>query len=210
MSANRSQPAGSPTLGRPGRKRSEDSRQAILAATAEIVAESGYRTLSIERIAQRSGTGKQTIYRWWPSKADVVMEALATKADLHIPVPDTGNLADDLRAVLRSTFTMARAPQVADLLRGLMTEAQLDATFADRFRSDFLQRRRRVLGVILKRGADRRELRSGVSVRTATDIVFGTMWYRILAVPGPLNNVLAGELAQLLAVTSKPAGGRAP
>jgi AcrR family transcriptional regulator len=62
---------------RPGRKRSEESRLAILAAAFELIAEVGYAGLTIEGIAARSGTGKQTIYRWWPSKADVLMDAIA-------------------------------------------------------------------------------------------------------------------------------------
>jgi AcrR family transcriptional regulator len=184
---------------RPGRKRSEDSRRAILAAATDILSDAGYAALSIEKIAQRSGTSKQTIYRWWPSKADVVMEALAAKADLHIPLPDLGSLAADLREVLQTSFTLARVPQVGDLLRVLMAEAQLDPAFAQRFRSDFLLRRRHALAVILDRAAARHELPDGVTVETATDVVFGVLWYRLLAIPAPLDDTLADELVHLLA-----------
>src|SRR5919204_4956149 len=93
---------------RPGRKRSEESRQAILAAAAELTSEVGYAGLTIEGIAARSGTGKQTVYRWWPSKADVLLEALATRADLDVPVSDQGSYAADLRAFLEASFALAR------------------------------------------------------------------------------------------------------
>jgi AcrR family transcriptional regulator len=184
---------------RPGRKRSEISRQAILAAAAELVMEVGYGALTIEKIAHRSGTGKQTIYRWWPSKADVVMEALATKADLDIAVPDSGSLEADLRIALRGGFALARVPEVTELLRALMAEAQIDPAFAERFRAEFLHRRRRTLRVVLGRADDRGELPPGVPVETLIDVLLGTLWYRVLAIPGPLDDTLADELVTLIA-----------
>jgi AcrR family transcriptional regulator len=184
---------------RPGRKRSEDSRQAILAAAAELVMEVGYGALTIEKIAQRSGTGKQTIYRWWPSKADVVMEALATKSDIDIEVPDLGGLEADLRAALQEGFALARVPAVTELLRVLMAEAQIDRAFAERFRAEFLHRRRRMLRVVLGRAAERGELPPGVPAETLIDVVLGTLWYRVLAIPGPLDDTLADELVRLIA-----------
>lgn len=184
---------------RPGRKRSEHSRQAILAAAAELVLEVGYGALTIEKIAQRSGTGKQTIYRWWPSKADVVMEALATKADMDIAIPDLGSLETELRTALREGFALARVPAVTELLRALMAEAQIDPAFADRFRAEFLHRRRRMLRVILGRAAERGELPPGVPVETLIDVVLGTLWYRVLAIPEPLDDTLADELVSLIA-----------
>ena len=79
-----------------------------------------------------------------------------------------------------------------------MAEAQLDPAFAERFRSDFLLRRRRALAVILDRAAARHELPEGVTVDTATDVVFGVLWYRLLAIPAPLDNTLVDELVDLL------------
>src|SRR6201994_246 len=114
---------------RPGRRRSEDSRNAILQAATDLVVEQGYAAVSIEKIAQRAGVGKQTIYRWWPSKGDVLMEALAGKADLLVPLPDEGSWAADLRRMLEATYTLGNAPQIADLLRALMVEVLLDPAF---------------------------------------------------------------------------------
>ncbi|WP_290060646.1 TetR/AcrR family transcriptional regulator, partial [Amycolatopsis solani] len=140
---------------RPGRKRSEQSRLAILAATLDLVAEAGYGTLTVEGIAARSGVGKQTIYRWWPSKADVLLDALATKADLQIPIPDEGSFRADLERFLGSTFELGEKEQVAETLRALMAQAQLDPEFGKRFREDFLNRRREALGTIVDRARAR-------------------------------------------------------
>src|SRR5271163_436655 len=183
---------------RPGRKRSQASRQAILAATLELVGELGYGGLTIERIAARSGAGKQTIYRWWPSKADVLLDALATKADLHVPVPDEGSYAADLRAFLAASFALGRKGPVVEVLRALMAEAQVDPEFGERFRTGFLQRRRDALAVILDRAQERGDLPSGISPGTVCDTVFGTLWYRVLATHQPLDKRLIEELVSAL------------
>ncbi len=183
---------------RPGRKRSEESRLAILAAAIGLVGDVGYGDLTIEGIAARSGTGKQTIYRWWPSKADVLLDALATKADIAIPVPDTGDYAADLRAFLDATFTVGRDRRVVDVLRALMAQAQIDSAFYDRFRTAVLLRRRDAPGAILERGAKRGELPDGLSPSTAADIVFGVIWYRMLTMPEPADPALLDELVAVL------------
>ncbi|MFI5610501.1 TetR/AcrR family transcriptional regulator [Amycolatopsis sp. NPDC051903] len=188
-----------PVRNRPGRKRSAASRDAILAATLELIAEVGYAGLTIEGIAARSGAGKQTVYRWWPSKADVLLEALATKADVIVPVPDRGSLVADLREFLVDTFALGAKQPVGDTLRALMAQAQVDPAFGDRFREDFLLRRREVLGRLIDRAGDRGELPAGVSRETLIDVVFGTLWYRLLATRAPLGPELADELVALIA-----------
>ena len=184
---------------RPGRKRSEESRQAILAAAAELVGEVGYAGLSIEGIATRSGTGKQTVYRWWPSKADVLLEALATKAELHIPIPDEGGYRADLRAFLAASFALGRNAQVIELLRALMAEAQINPAFGERFRAGFLQRRRDALAVILDRARARGDLPAVPRPGTVADLVFGLIWYRVLATRRPVDDSLIEELVTVLA-----------
>lgn len=195
---------------RPGRKRSEESRLAILTAAFELIGEVGYAGLTIEGIAARSGAGKQTIYRWWPSKADVLLDALATKADLYVPIPDEGSYAADLRAFLHASFALGRRPQVADMLRALMAETQIDPEFGRRFRAAFLQHRRDALGIILDRAQARGELPPGLSPGTITDIVFGTLWYRLLATRQPLDDGLVEELTTTLAVPRSVPAAPAP
>jgi AcrR family transcriptional regulator len=184
---------------RPGRKRSEQSRLSILTATLELVAEAGYGGLTVEGIAARSGVGKQTIYRWWPSKADVLLDALAMNADLRIPIPDEGSFRADLAHFLGSTFELGQKSQVADTLRALMAQAQIDPEFGKRFREDFLFRRRDALGEVVDRARERGELPPGVNPGTMIDVVFGTLWYRLLATREPVGRGLAGELVALLA-----------
>jgi AcrR family transcriptional regulator len=195
---------------RRGRRRSQGSRQAILAAALALTAEAGYAGLTVDGIAARAGTGKQTIYRWWPSKDDVLLEALAAKADLDIPVPDEGSYQADLRAFLDASFALGRRRQVGDVLRALMARAQIDEGFGQRFRAGFLQRRRDALAVILDRAQARGELPVGLPPGTITDIVFGVIWYRLLATGRQLDDQLAGELATTLAGPQASASSPAP
>ena len=182
----------------PGRPRSETSRQAILRATLDLVAENGYANATIDGIAARAEVGKQTIYRWWPTKADVVLEAVATKADLRIPTTDHGSYAHDLRTFLDASYLMASDPQIADLLRALMAEAQINPEFGERFRTAFLQRRRQAFAVITDRASQRGDLPARPDPGTAADIVFGTIWYRILATGQPFDDQLIDDLVAML------------
>jgi AcrR family transcriptional regulator len=183
---------------KPGRKRSEESRLAILAATMDLVGEVGYAGLTMEGIAARSGAGKPTIYRWWPSKADVLLDALALKADLHVPIPDEGSYPADLRAFLTASFRLGADRRITDVLRALMAHAQIDDEFGDRFRASFLQRRRDALGIILDRAHARGDLPPTLSPGTAADIVFGVIWYRMLATRQPADQALTDDLVATL------------
>jgi AcrR family transcriptional regulator len=183
----------------PGRPRSETSRQAILMAALELAADTGYAGLTIEGIAARAGVGKQTIYRWWPSKADVLLEALPAIADMQVPVRDHGSYRADLRAFLQASYELSdRYPQIPGLLRALMAEAQLNREFGARFRSSFLDRRREALAVITNRARERGDLPDRPAPGTVSDIVFGIIWYRVLATHQPLGADLVDDLTSIL------------
>ncbi|MDX6505243.1 MAG: hypothetical protein QOE29_2368, partial [Gaiellaceae bacterium] len=141
----------------PGRPRSEQARRAVLDATVRLIDESGYGRLTIDAIARSAGVSRQTVYRWWPAKAEIVLEVLNDAATAIAPAPDTGSLETDLRTLLRRTIAGASGRN-ARMLAALMAEAQLDEAFAESFRSDFLARRRRVLRDALERGRTRGEI----------------------------------------------------
>jgi AcrR family transcriptional regulator len=165
-----------------------------------LTADVGYAGLTVDGIAARAGTGKQTIYRWWPSKDDVLLEALADRAALDVVVPDQGSYRADLHAFLIASFTLSRLPEVPDILRALMARAQIDEEFGQRFRASFLQRRRDALAVIVDRAQVRGDLPLRLARDTVADVVFGVIWYRLLASREPLGDEMAGEIASTLAV----------
>jgi AcrR family transcriptional regulator len=186
---------------RPGRPRSEATRRAIEAAAFEELKERGYAALTIEGIAARAGAGKQTIYRWWRSKADVVLDAMTDLADASVPIPDEGSLPADLLAFLVSSFRQ-RAARPA--LVGLMAQAVLDPEFAGAFRERFLFARRAALRGILDRAAARGEIAQDVDPELLLDVVFGVLWYRLLLEHAPLDDAAARDLAALVVRAATP------
>jgi hypothetical protein len=129
----------------------------------------------------------------------VLLEASATRADLQVPVTDHGSYRGDLRAFLQASYALGNQPRFAGLLRALMAEAQLDPEFGLRFRAAFLERRRDALAVITARARERGDLPDRPGPETVGDIVFGTIWYRILATMRPFDAELEADLLDVLA-----------
>ena len=182
----------------PGRPRSEDSRRAILLAALASVADRGYGQTTIEGIAARPGVGKATIYRWWPSKADIVLEASTFKATTYVPTGDHGSYRADLRAFLEASFQVADNPDVANLMRALMAEAQIDPAFGERLRTSFLMPRREALATLTDRARQRGDLPPTPSPEVVADVVFGTIWHRVLATREPFDERLVSDLIAIL------------
>ena len=93
-----------------GRPRSEESEEAILAATIQLLSEKPLRDISIEEIARKAGVGKATIYKWWPSKAYVALDAFVRKTNRMAPTPDTGSVRRDILEQLRSLMVFYMSP----------------------------------------------------------------------------------------------------
>jgi len=185
------------TDARVGRPRSEQAHDAILNAAWSLLNEKGGSATTIEAIARRAGVGKPTIYRRWPSVADIVLEALLRQAETDIPVPTEGPTRETLRVFLRRSTIAAAGPDGAHL-RYLLAHAQMDDAFRERFRDGFTAKRRATLMSILSRAVEHAETGSRIDLDTAADIVFGVMWYRLLVGHAPLDEALADELTDLV------------
>ncbi|MEU6146221.1 TetR/AcrR family transcriptional regulator [Streptomyces sp. NPDC047081] len=181
-----------------GRKRSEQTRLAILTAAYELTTEVGFPEVTVEGIAARAGSGKQTVYRWWPTKADVLLEALALKADLKISTADRGSFDAELDAFLRDSAALMAFPGVAPVLRSLMAEAQRDADFRRRFQDGFLSKRRAALETIVERAAVRGDKPADLTAGFTADLVFGLIWYRVLATDRLLDQADITAMRRLL------------
>ncbi len=181
-----------------GRARSAEAHEAVLTAATELLEECGYQAITIAGIAERSGVAKSTIYRWWNSKPELVMEAYTTTVSRRMPEPDTGSIARDLTIFVEHLYQGAGFAPRLRALRGLLAEAQLDPGFEDPFRA-WVQSRRDIVRQLLTRARDRGEVRGDADLDLAVDQIFGVFWYRLLVGHLPLDaQAAADHVRQLL------------
>jgi len=184
-----------------GRRRNEAAREAIIDAAIALLQQVGYEGFTIERLARDAGVGKQTIYRWWPSKAAVIAEAVGARARHTIPLPDTGALADDLKEFFETTFRQSEDPAIMSQLKSMMVASIENADAAGPFQ-DFLASRRASLRTLFERGAARREVAADADLDFLTDLAYGLLWYRGLVGHRPLDDEAADKLAGALVAAS--------
>jgi AcrR family transcriptional regulator len=180
-----------------GRPRSEEARLAVLGAAVALVGEGGSALATMDAIARRAGVSKQTVYRWWSSPAEILLEALGEGAAQIAPLEESGDFERDLRTFVRRSVLGASEP-VGGLLAALMAEAQRDPAFGESFRAGFLARRRAVMHELLSHAVDRGELRSDADLDFLVEMTFAAIWYRLLAASGPLDRRFADALADVL------------
>ncbi|MGW2654272.1 TetR/AcrR family transcriptional regulator [Streptomyces sp. NPDC001478] len=170
-----------------GRPRDPGADGAILRATMDLVTENGYRAVSIEGIASRAGVSKQTVYRRYRNKGEVILDALVAFAAGKLPTPDTGSLHGDLTELLTATFH-AQQGISGTLNRALAAEAIGDEEFADTVWQRLILPRRDAVRALLERARERGEFtRPDVDLDFVVDIVYGPMWYRLLFDPTALD-----------------------
>ena len=179
------------------RRRSARSRAAILAATRELLRETGFGRLTIEGIAARAGVGKQTIYRWWPTKGAVVFDALlqgAGTTDEERALPDTGDVERDLRTVLRATVEEMRDPETDRLQRTIAAEVQHDPALAEELVARLLRPQMRATADRLRAGQRAGQLDPGIDVDLAAELLFGPLFHRWLLRTAPLDGGYADRI----------------
>jgi AcrR family transcriptional regulator len=179
-----------------GRRRSERSHKAIIAATQELLVELGYGKLTIEAVAARAGVGKQTIYRWWPSRAALVLEAYLAGSDaVSLPPPDSGSTRDDVRALIAWLAAVLAEPTGGRVVAGLVGDFPHDPDLAEGFREDVVPARRQAMLQTLERARERGEIRSDADLALAVDTLHGAVFYRLLLSGEPLDAEFAERVA---------------
>lgn len=128
-----------PSQPAPGRPRSEAARQAILNAVDDLLVEQGYAAMTMKGIAERAGVGRQTVYRWWSNKAEILVEACAQDAAAELAVKPAADSAADLTRYLTAAVAFLTESTAGAAYRALLGEAQHDQTVAELLhRSDVL------------------------------------------------------------------------
>ncbi|MBV6696581.1 TetR/AcrR family transcriptional regulator [Kitasatospora aureofaciens] len=179
-------------------RRSERSRAAVLAAASELVAEVGFGKLTIEAIAARAGVGKQTIYRWWPSKGAVVFDAFlaASEHDGSLALPDTGDLAADLRTALRPAVDNLADPAFDRTARALTAEIVTDPALHDEYRARLLDPLLEVTRERFRSAREAGQIAPDADLDLAVELLYGPLHYRWLYRLGPLDHAQADRLVE--------------
>ncbi|PJN23766.1 TetR/AcrR family transcriptional regulator [Kitasatospora sp. CB02891] len=176
------------------------SRERVLDATLALLGEAGYARLTVEGVASTSGVHKSTLYRWWPDKAALVADALASRMDTG-PVPDTGNTRDDLTTWLRGTIANYTATPAGATMPALIADLSGRPGALEAFRSAFLTERRANCAAVVRRGVDRGDLPADTDVELFMDALAGAVFYRRLVTGLPIDDGLPERLVRILGLS---------
>lgn len=174
--------------------RSEQARQAVLEAVDDLLVERGFAGVTMEGIAARAGVAKQTIYRWWPSKVDILLEAFTDDMAEHLAPPDLGDLGRDLSAHLHTLADFLTQTDPGAVFRALAGQAQHDPAVAARFREDCLSQQRTRDRLPFERALARGDLPETLDIDLAVDQLLGPLYYRVLVTGDPVPKEFTDNL----------------
>lgn len=178
------------------RRRDEAAHRAILTAVVRLLDDDGVGLggLTIEHVARQAGVSKATIYRWWRSKNDLVVEAYAAKAARDAPVPDTGSVRDDLKELLgRLGFALTNLNS-GKVMAELIIEANERPAFGEMFRRTMLSARRGAIMEVLEHARVRGDLRRDVDLPVVVDALYGAVYHRLLMSREPIDGPFVTSL----------------
>lgn len=159
----------------------------MLDAALRLLRENGYARLTVDALAVSSGVSKATIYRWWPHKAAILMEAFLTSVEADIAFPDSGSLREDLVAQTGALTRVLRDPHLGALVVALLGEAQHDDDLATAFADGWQSPRRAAGRDVVNRARTRGEIRDDADPDLVLDGVYGPVYLRLLFGHAPLD-----------------------
>jgi AcrR family transcriptional regulator len=182
-----------------GRPRSELARQAVLAAATQLLLTRGLGAVSMDAVAARAGVSKATIYRWWPTKETLALDALyAQLSEPTTEPPDTGTLRGDLTELLTGWIARVGDRPFGRVIGALITEAATDPAFGELYRERYVEPRRAQARVLVQRAIARVEISPATDVEAAVDLVYGPLYHRLLHGHAPLTQEFAATVVNVV------------
>jgi AcrR family transcriptional regulator len=176
-----------------GRPRREEAHRTILKAALDLVSAYGFRAITMDKIAAQAGVGKMTVYRRWPNKAALVMDALLELIGPETAFPPAPTAIESLRKQLTLQARFFRGPS-GTLIRSLLAEAQSDPDLAVAFREQWIVPRRAGVKHVLMQAMREGDLRPGIHLETAIDLLYGPIYYRLLIGSGKIDGAFLQAL----------------
>src|SRR2546430_15221468 len=194
-----------------GRPRSQKAHRAVLDAAAHLLLAHGLSTVSMDEVAKQAGVSKATIYRWWPTKETLALDALYTEWDTTRDHPrDTGSLRGDLLALLRPWARRAGSRPYARVIAALLTEVHTDEAFAAEYRQRVVQPRREQARTVFHRAIERGDIDPHTNVEVAIDLLYGPLYHRLLHGHAPLSDRFAKDVVDMALRGIKPGTDPSP
>ncbi|MGI8983608.1 MAG: TetR/AcrR family transcriptional regulator [Acidimicrobiales bacterium] len=182
----------------PGRPRSAEADRAILRAAVDLLADEGYGGVTMEGVAARAGVGKATVYRRWPSKSALVVDAVTACREQRCELPETGSARDDLLAFVGGFMDHLRTSDAGRVMPALVAELSRSPELADAFREGFVQPRRAKVLEAVRRGVERGEVRAGVDPEVVADAVVALLMHRFLITGMEIDDGLPERVLDVL------------
>ncbi len=181
---------------RVGPKRSEASTNAVLVAAYTELSEHGWRGFSVDRVAKTAKASKQTIYRWWKSAACLAVDSALGTLVQQKPLPPNADVRDRMTALIEPMLIAVRTGDGAHAWRGALLAAADDQDAGETFRAWFSENVKIPLRHILAEQALKGFIRKDWDIDLATELLFGPVWHRLIAMRGPVPEVYSRRLVE--------------
>ena len=179
-----------------GRPRDEEGRQRLLDAAARLIEESGSPNVSVDAIAALAGSGKATVYRWWPSKEALLIEAFRHAVESELDFPERETLEEAVIHQLRQFTAMLNGPR-GRIFAAFVAGGQTDPAIAKAFRDFWIAPRRAEAKTALRRYCATGELSEDIDLDHVVELLYSPLYYRLLTGWGPLTAEYVEEHARL-------------
>jgi AcrR family transcriptional regulator len=168
------------TARKTGRPRSNVSEDAIMDAASKLLLTSSVRDVSIEAIAKKAGVGKTTIYRWWPNKVAVILDAILDK---HAPSVDlvSGGSPQDMLVKHLERFVRLMKGRNGKIISEILAEAQGDQETLNVFYDQFMTSYEENLASIIDQGKKTGVFRSDLNTEMSVDMIYGSLFYHLMS-----------------------------
>jgi AcrR family transcriptional regulator len=177
--------------------RGDATTEALRGAVRRMLEEVGYQALTIEGVAARSGVAKTSIYRRWPSKAEMVFDLMLHSSDELPPVEDRGNLADDIDVLAGRIVTLVAGPLGRRIFPGLIGDAAGDPALMERLRNTIVLDGRNQIAQVLERSVRRGELADTEAVPDLQAVLIGAVLMLVLFEPELDEGLLRNKITDL-------------
>lgn len=184
----------------PGRPRSERARQAVIRSTLAILKRVGFNELNIEAVAAHAGVGKATIYRWWPNKAELVIDAFAAAVEKELRFPSAGPVLKSLHVQMQRWAVIFHSP-LGQIVATVIGAGQSEPEILEAFRAHWVEPRRIEARALLRQAMNNGELRADLDPDAVLDLLYGPLYLRLMLRHAPLDRAFVDTVFNTISPT---------